>query len=110
MGNNDDFLLVLSTCPDADSAATIARALVEERLAACVTRIPGVTSVYRWRDGLHEDSEILLLIKTRRECFEALRARLVELHPYEVPEVIALGIAEGHAPYLKWLRDQTMSG
>lgn len=107
MDNNDDLLLILSTCPDAESAGRIARMLVEEYLAACVTKMPGVASVYRWHDGLREDSEVVLLIKTRRKCFDPLRARLVELHPYEVPEVIALGIADGHAPYLAWLRDQT---
>ncbi|MEO6966917.1 MAG: divalent-cation tolerance protein CutA [Rhodanobacteraceae bacterium] len=109
MDNNDDPLLILSTCPDAESASTIAHALVEERLAGCVSRLPGVASVYRWHDALQENGEVLLLIKTRRECFEALRARLVELHPYDVPEVIALAIASGHAPYLEWLRDQTHS-
>lgn len=102
-----DTLLVLCTCPDAESAGRIARALVEERLAACVNRVPGLTSVYRWQGAIQEDDEVLLLIKTRRERFEALRARLVALHPYDVPEVIALDIATGHAPYLEWLRTET---
>jgi periplasmic divalent cation tolerance protein len=100
-------LVILCTCPDAESAGRIARALVEERLAACVNRIPGLTSVYRWQDEIHEEGEILLLIKTRRERFEALRARLVALHPYDVPEVIALDITSGHAPYLEWLETAT---
>jgi len=103
-------LLVLCTCPDTESAATIARALVEERLAACVNRVPGLTSVYRWQGEIHEDSEVLLLIKTRSELFEALRARLVALHPYDTPEVIALEIGAGHAPYLEWLRTETRFG
>lgn len=102
-----DALLILCTCPDGESAARIARALVEERLAACVNRIPGLTSVYRWQDEIHEDGEVLLLIKTRRELFESLRSRIVELHPYEIPEVIALEITAGHAPYLEWLRAET---
>lgn len=102
-----DPLLILCTCPDADSAARIARALVEERLAACVNRVPGLASVYRWQGEIHEDSEVLLLIKTRGELFESLRARLVALHPHDVPEVIALDIAAGHAPYLEWLRTET---
>ncbi|MGN6313040.1 MAG: divalent-cation tolerance protein CutA [Rhodanobacteraceae bacterium] len=100
-------LLILCTCPDSESAGRIARVLVEERLAACVNRMPGLTSVYRWQGEIHEDSEVLLLIKTRRELFEALRARLVALHPYEVPEVIAMEIAAGHTPYLEWLRSET---
>ena len=102
-----DTLLLLSTCPDAETAAKIARALVEERLAACVNRVAGVASVYRWREEIHEATEMLLLIKTTRERIEALRARLVELHPYEVPELIALDVVAGHVPYLDWLREQT---
>lgn len=102
-----DALLIFCTCPDAESADRIARTLVDERLAACVNRLPGVTSVYRWQGEVHEDSEVLLLIKTRGELFEPLRARLVALHPYEVPEVIALEVAAGHAPYLDWLRRET---
>ena len=102
-----DTLLILCTCPDAESAGHIARVLVEERLAACVNRVPGLTSVYRWQGEIHEDNEVLLLIKTRRELFELLRARIIELHPYDVPEVIALEIAAGHAPYLEWLRTET---
>lgn len=100
-------LLCLSTCPDTESAARIARVLVEERLAACVNRIPGVASTYRWQGEIHEDAEVLLVIKTTRERFDALRARLLELHPYEVPELIALDIIDGHAPYLDWLRAQS---
>ena len=102
-----DTLLILCTCPNADSASRIARVLVEERLAACVNRVPGLTSVYRWQGEIHEDNEVLLLIKTRRELFELLRARIIELHPYDVPEVIAFDIAAGHAPYLEWLRTET---
>ncbi len=100
-------LLCLSTCPDAQTAGRIARALVEEKLAACVNRVPGVASIYRWQGAIHDDAEVLLLIKTTRERFEALRARLVELHPYAVPELVALDIADGHAPYLDWLRAET---
>lgn len=100
-------LLILCTCPDTESASRIARKLVEERLAACVNRVPGLTSVYRWQGEIHEDSEVLLLIKTRRELFESLRARLVAMHPYDVPEVIALDISAGHAPYLEWLHAET---
>jgi periplasmic divalent cation tolerance protein len=93
-------LFCLSTCPDAETAARIARALVAERLAACVNRVPGVTSTYRWQGEVHDAAEVLLLIKTTRERFDALRDRLVELHPYEVPELIALDIADGLPVYL----------
>lgn len=100
-------LLCLSTCPNAETAARIARALVEERLAACVNRVPGVASTYRWEGGIHEDTEVLLVIKTTRERFAALRDRLVELHPYEVPELIAMDIADGHPAYLDWINAET---
>jgi len=102
-----DALLILCTCPDADSAQAIARALVEERLAACVNRIPGLTSTYRWQGEVREGNEVLLLVKTRRERLDQLRRRLLELHPYDVPEVIALEIVAGHIPYLEWLRAET---
>ena len=100
-------LLCLSTCPDADAAARIARTLVEERLAACVNQVPGVASTYRWQGAIHDETEVLLLIKTTRERFDALRTRLVELHPYELPELIALDLADGHAPYLDWMTAAT---
>ncbi len=100
-------LLCLSTCPDAETAATIALTLIDERLAACVSRIPGIASTYRWEGKVHQDNEVLLLIKTTRERFDALRARLVELHPYDVPELIALEITDGLPAYLDWLAHES---
>ena len=100
-------LLCLSTCPDAETAARLARALVEERLAACVNRLPGARSTYRWQGEIHDDAEVLLLIKTTRERFDALRDRLAELHPHEVPELVALEIADGLPSYLGWLARET---
>lgn len=99
-------LLVLSTCPDQETAKKLARALIEERLAACVNQLPGLTSTYRWQGEILEESEALLLIKTTQERYEALQTRLLQLHPYDVPEVIALDIAAGHAAWLDWLREQ----
>ncbi|MCE5232835.1 MAG: divalent-cation tolerance protein CutA [Mizugakiibacter sp.] len=96
-------LVVFCTCPDAASAEHIARRLVDERLAACVNRVPGLRSVYRWRGEVRDDAEELLVIKTQRARLEALTARILELHPYELPEVIALDVTAGHAPYLAWL-------
>ena len=98
-----DALVALSTVGSADDAQRIARALVERRLAACVNVVPGLTSVYAWKGAVETGQELLLVIKTRRARFEALRAALVELHPYEVPELIALPVEAGHAPYLDWL-------
>jgi periplasmic divalent cation tolerance protein len=100
-------LIVFCTCPDETCAERIATALVEEQLAACVNRIPGVASTYRWQGKVCRDSEQLLLIKTTRGCFEALRERIIALHPYELPEVIAVDIVHGSAPYLDWIAAQT---
>lgn len=99
-------LIVLSTFPDADTAARIARSLVEEQLAACVNLVPTVRSVYRWQGSLCDEAEALAIIKTTAERYPALAARLAELHPYQVPEIVALPIAAGHAPYLAWLAGQ----
>ncbi|MBS0591149.1 MAG: divalent-cation tolerance protein CutA [Proteobacteria bacterium] len=100
-------ILVLCACPDAASAERLATALVAEGLAACVNRIPGVVSTYRWQGTLCREEECLLLIKTMGERFEALRARIVALHPHELPEVVAIDIAAAHAPYLAWIAAQT---
>ena len=100
----DPVLLCYCTCPDPASAARLAEALVEERLAACVNRLPGVSSTYRWEGKLATDVEALLLIKTTAARFEALKARLLELHPYELPELIAVPVERGHEAYLDWVR------
>lgn len=100
-------LIVHCCVPDQDVADRIAVALVEEGLAACVNRLPGVVSTYRWDGQTRLDAELLLLIKTTRRQFEALRARIVALHPYELPEIIAVDVALGHAPYLAWVAEAT---
>jgi periplasmic divalent cation tolerance protein len=104
-----DFLLVLSTCPSMEAAESMARALVEASLAACVNVAPGLKSIYCWNGSLQSDEEALMLIKTTTERFPALRERLVELHPYEVPEVVALPIVDGHDAYLRWIGSATAS-
>lgn len=98
-------LVVLSTFPNPDKAAEVARTLVNEQLAACVNLVRQIRSIYRWQGEISDDTETLAVIKTTDERFEAMRARLVELHPYEVAEVIALPIERGHAPYLAWVAD-----
>ena len=100
-------VVVLSAVASAEDAERIAEALVERGLAACVNVLPGVRSFYRWKGALQRDEERLLVIKTRAERFEALREALVALHPYELPEVVALPIAAGHAPYLEWIGSGT---
>jgi len=100
-------IVAFCTCPDEAAAERIAAALVGERLAACVNRVSDIASTYRWKGAVCRDNEILLLIKTTRERFDALRERIVALHPYELPEVIAVDIAHGHAPYLAWIDAET---
>ena len=102
-----DHVVVLSTVARAKDAERIGRELVERGLAACVNVVPGLVSIYRWQGQVETQEERLLVIKTRGERFEALREALVALHPYEVPEVLALPIAAGHAPYLAWLDDNS---
>lgn len=96
-------IVVFSTFPTEDKAAEIARILVSEGLCACANLAPPVRSIYRWQGELCDERETLAIIKTTRERFDALRERLVALHPYEVPEVIALPVEAGHAPYLDWV-------
>ncbi len=100
------YIVALVTCPP-DRAETLARTVVEERLAACVNIVGGVRSVYFWQGQMCDDSEALLVMKTRLARFEQLRARVVALHPYEVPEVVALPMVAGHAAYLQWLAQST---
>lgn len=103
MAGGEAVHVVLVTAPDAETGAQLARQLVEEGLAACVNLVPGVRSIYRWQGALQEDAEILLIAKTRAAQLDALTARVRALHPYELPEVIALPVAGGSAPYLDWV-------
>lgn len=99
--------LLLSTCPDIDSAERIAHALVGERLAACVTRLPGAHSVYRWQGAIEHADEVQLLVKTTSTRLDAAIARLRELHPYELPEAIAVEASAGLPGWLDWVRAET---
>lgn len=102
-----DHLVLFITVPNEEVAAQLARSLVEEKLAACVNRVPGVQSTYFWQGEVCVDSELLLIVKTQASHFEDLRTRVQELHPYTVPEIIALPIARGHADYLAWIDEVT---
>ena len=95
--------IVLTTCPDAASAERIAQALVEEGLAACVNILPPMRSIYRWKGKIEQAGEQLLVIKAATARFPAIRDRLRVLHPYELPEIIAVPIADGLPEYLAWL-------
>ncbi|MEA5446051.1 divalent-cation tolerance protein CutA [Gammaproteobacteria bacterium AB-CW1] len=99
--------VIFCTCPDEDSGRRIAGALVAEKLAACANLIPGLTSIYEWKGKVETDPECLLVIKTAKDRREALIQRIPELHPYEVPEVIALPIEAGLNSYLDWLSAET---
>ena len=95
---------MLCTCPEGGAAGNIARTLVEEGLAACVNRLPGVVSNFRWAGRVEEEQETLLLIKSTAARLAALSARIKALHPYELPEVVAVPVSGGLAGYLDWVR------
>jgi periplasmic divalent cation tolerance protein len=99
----EKYILVLCTCPEDVVAARIANTLVEEKLAACVNRLSRMSSTYRWEGKVQTETEALLLIKTTERLFAPLSERIRALHPYEVPEVIALPIENGSERYLAWL-------
>jgi periplasmic divalent cation tolerance protein len=102
--------LVLVTCANEEQGAVIARALVGERLAACVNLVGPIRSIYRWRDKIEDDREMLLLIKTRVSLTRRLERRVRELHTYDVPEVVVLRFDGASTPYLAWLLEATASG
>ena len=95
---------VLTTAPSVEVAERIGGTLVEEGLAACANVVPGVRSIFRWRGAVSHESEVLMILKTTTGSLAALSRRVVELHPYEVPEVLALDVRAGHEPYLDWVR------
>ena len=101
-----DKIVVFVTAGDEETAARIARTVVEERLAACVNIVPVIRSIYRWEGELEDDREALLVMKTRADRFDALQARVAAIHPYDVPEIIRLPIEGGHAPYLEWIDNE----
>ena len=102
-----DHLIVMTTVGADTDATAFASTLVEERLAACVNILPGMISVYRWKGGVSRDPEQQLLIKTSADRLDPLRARLEALHPYEVPEILVLAVADGGADYLSWVTAST---
>lgn len=103
-----DAIVVLSTAPDMATGERIARALVEARLAACVNIVPGLVSIYRWKGSVSREPEVLCVIKTRRTLLSRMAAWLRDAHPYEVPEILAIGVQAGARPYLEWLLAETL--
>jgi periplasmic divalent cation tolerance protein len=105
-----DVRVVLMTAPDGETGERLGRTLVEERLATCVNVLPGLASIYWWEGRIERASEVLLILKTVEARVSALRERAVELHPYEVPEVLVLEVGSGHVPYLDWVRREALPG
>lgn len=107
MADTPELVVVLSTLQDDADARRLARSLVEERLIACGNIFPGLTSIYWWEGKIDEAGEVLLLMKTRMELVPALKARIAELHPYEVPEVLVLPVTDVADAYGQWVRRET---
>jgi periplasmic divalent cation tolerance protein len=104
---SSETLLVVTSLPDRDAAIRLARALVEQRLAACVNVLSACTSVYRWEGALEQAEEVPLLIKTRAARYPELEALIRELHPYELPEIVAVPMVRGLPDYLDWVAEET---
>lgn len=99
--------VLLSTAPDDEVAERVARALVERRLVACVNLVPRVRSIYRWQGAIHDDAEVLMVMKTTAALAPSVADALAELHPYECPELLEVGVEGGLAPYLAWVEGET---
>lgn len=97
-----DKIIALTTCDSEEQAKRIAHRLIEQRLAACVNIVSNVRSVYRWKEKIEDAAEFLLVIKSRRDLFAALRAEIERIHTYEIPEIIAIPIVDGSEAYLGW--------
>ncbi len=103
----EQLIVVLITAPSADVGEEIARHLVENKLAACVNQAGAVQSLYQWQGSVHQDEETLLIVKSRMDLFEQLASLVQSLHPYEVPEIIALPIIAGLSEYMNWIVEST---
>ena len=101
------YVMAITTVPSAEVGRNLVRELVERRLVACGNVIPGALSIYRWKGAIEETAEVVILMKTRVERWDELRRVFPTLHPYDVPELIAVSVADGHQPYLDWLRAET---
>lgn len=102
------FITIFCTCRSLESAQKMASQLVEEQLIACANCIPQIESIYRWQGQVCHDSEALLILKTKATLFDSVKKRILELHDYEVPEIISLPISDGHPAYLNWILDSVI--
>jgi periplasmic divalent cation tolerance protein len=108
--NRDTPLVVLVTAPSEEVGTELGRRLVEERLAACVNLVPGLRSLFHWEGKVAREAEVLLILKSRRGLWDRLRATVREIHPYDVPEILALPVVHGDPDYLAWLAEETRGG
>ena len=106
---SDEYYVVMCTCPDQASADAVAHILVDQQLAACVNIIPAVASVYRWQGKIEKNSELLLLIKTKRIALAGIETAIINHHPYELPEIISIPIHSGLTHYLSWIDDTVVT-
>lgn len=102
-----DAKIILVTAPDVETAGRLVRTLVEERLAACGNIVPGLRSIYRWQDEVHDEAEVLIVLKTVEARVAAVIERVPQLHPYDVPEVLVLPVEAGSGAYLEWVRQES---
>ena len=102
-----EFVVVFMTAPGMEEAEKLAGTIVEEKLAGCVNIIHGIRSIYSWKGKVEDDPEVLMIAKTRKDLFDSLKTRVMELHSYDVPEVISVPVLQGSDDYLNWLRDVT---
>lgn len=107
MTQSEKSTLILTTCPDRTTGESIARLLVTEGSAACINLIDNIHSIYRWKDGIESEQETLLIIKTVKHRYREIEETIREMHPYEVPEIIALDIEQGEESYLQWISQST---
>jgi periplasmic divalent cation tolerance protein len=100
-------IVIYCTCPDIETAQRISRLAVEQRLAACINQIPGITSIYTWDGNIQQDQEVLLIVKTIEERFDDFQKLVNDEHPYDLPEIIALPVTQGSPDYLDWIKQCT---
>lgn len=102
---SEGLITVLCTVPDRDCGEKIAEILVSDGSAACVSIVPGLLSIYRWKGKINRDNELLLLIKTKMSNFSGVKDKILDNHPYEVPEIVYFDISGGHHDYIEWIRE-----